>query len=71
MNNVADLWQNILNKLKLDLSETTITTWFDELEVVDLRGSNLVLHCSNDFKKSAIESFYMKNIKEALRDMFS
>ena len=71
MNNVADLWQKILNKLKMDLSETTINTWFDELEVVELRGNTLVLHCANDFKKSSVESFYMDNIKGALKDMFS
>ncbi|MBQ5928806.1 MAG: chromosomal replication initiator protein DnaA [Oscillibacter sp.] len=71
MNNVADLWQNILNKLKVELSETTINTWFDELEVVELRGNTLVLHCANDFKKSSVESFYMDNIKGVLKDMFS
>ena len=71
MNNIADLWQKILDKLKKDLSETTISTWFDEIEVVELRGSTLVLHCANDFKKGAVESFYMENIKAALRDMFS
>lgn len=71
MNNVADLWQNILSRLKVELSETTIATWFDELEVVELRGNTLVLHCANDFKKSAVESFYMDNIKGVLKDMFS
>lgn len=38
MNSVADVWDNILVQLKQDLSETTIATWFDELEAVDIRG---------------------------------
>ncbi len=71
MNSVADVWQNVLQQLKRDLSETTISTWFDELQAVDIRGNTLILHCSNDFKKGYIESLFMKNIKSSLRDIFS
>lgn len=71
MNSVADVWNNILSQLKRDLSETTIATWFDELEAVDIRGSTLILHCSNDFKRGYIESLFLKNIKSALLDVFS
>ena len=41
MNSVADIWANILVQLKQDLSETTIATWFDELEAVDIRPTIL------------------------------
>ena len=51
MNSVADVWDNILQQLKKELSETTIATWFDELEAVDIQGNVFILHCSNDFKK--------------------
>ena len=71
MNSVADVWNNVLQQLKGDLSETTIATWFDELEAVDIRGSTFFLHCSNDFKKGYIESLFMKNIKASLHDIFS
>ena len=71
MNSVADIWDNILLQLKQDLSETTIATWFDELEAVDIRGNTFYLHCPNDFKKGYIESLFLKNIKAALRDIFS
>lgn len=71
MNSVADVWDNILVQLKQDLSETTIATWFDELEAVDIRGNTFFLHCSNDFKKGYIESLFLKNIKAALKDIFS
>ena len=63
MNSVADIWANILVQLKQDLSETTIATWFDELEAVDIRGNMFYLHCSNDFKKGYIESLFLGNIK--------
>lgn len=71
MNSVADVWNNVLTQMKRDLSETTIATWFDELEAVDIRGNVFILHCANDFKKGYIESLFLKNIKGALLDIFS
>lgn len=68
---MADVWNNVLSQLKGELSETTIATWFDELEAVDIQGSTFLLHCSNDFKKGYIETLFMKNIKSALHDIFS
>ncbi len=53
------------------LSETTIDTWFDEVKVITMEDSAFVLHCNNGFKKSTIEARFLKNIKEALRDIFS
>ena len=46
MNSVADVWTNVLQQLKKDLSETTITTWFDELTAVDIRENTFYLHLS-------------------------
>ena len=71
LNSVADVWDNVLQQLKKDLSETTIATWFDELEAVDIRGNTFILHCANDFKKGYIESLFLKNIKSVLHDIFS
>ena len=71
MNSVADVWTGVLQQLKKELSETTIATWFDELEAVDIRGNTFILHCANDFKKGYIESLFLKNIKASLHDIFS
>lgn len=71
MNSVADVWANVLQQLKKDLSETTIATWFDELSAVDIRENIFLLYCPNDFKKRYIESLFLKNIKAALQDIFS
>ena len=45
MQSVSDIWSMILTRLREDLSETTIKTWFDETTVVALEGNNLYLHC--------------------------
>ena len=41
MQSVSDIWSMILTRLREDLSETTIKTWFDETAVVALEGNNL------------------------------
>lgn len=71
MNSISDVWQSVLSRLQEQLSETTIRTWFDEVDVVTMEDSAFVLHCSNSFKKSTIETRFMKHIKAALKDIFS
>jgi len=71
LNSVADVWANVLQQLKKELSETTIATWFDELEAIDIKGNTFILHCANDFKKGYIESLFLKSIKASLFDIFS
>ena len=71
MNSMKDLWDSVLKRLSHELSETTINTWFDEVTVVTMEDSAFVLHCSNTFKKSTIETRFLPHIKAALRDLFS
>ena len=71
MNSIADVWVHVLAQLKEKLSETAINAWFDELTAVDIRGNALLLHCSNEFKRTYIESLYMPDIKAALKELFS
>ena len=49
----------------------TIKTWFDEITVVTMEDSALVLHCSNPFKKNTVEARFLPHIKAALKDIFS
>lgn len=71
LKSIADVWKNVLDRLRGQLSETTIDTWFDEVDVVTMEDSAFVLHCSNTFKKSTIEARFIRHIKEALKDIFS
>ena len=71
MNSVADIWKIVLSRLSQDLSETTISTWFDEVEAVSIKDLTLYLHCPNDFKRSTIESMFSDRIKDSLRDIYS
>lgn len=71
MQSVSDIWAMILDRLREDLSETTIKTWFDETTVVALEGNELILHCPNAFKRSNIQDRFLPNIEASLKDIFS
>ncbi len=71
LNSVADIWEVILNKLREQLSATTINTWFDEVQSVDMKDKTFLIVCPNDFKRTMIENMFTKQILDALRDLFS
>lgn len=71
LNSVADIWQVVLGKLREELSETTINTWFDEVTDVDIKDRIFFLTCPNDFKRDMIDKMFAGQIKKALRDVFS
>lgn len=73
MHSVSDVWQLVLNRLRNELSETTINTWFDEVEGVSLgmADKTFTIVCSNTFKLDMLESMFSAQIHEALRDLFS
>ena len=71
MNSVADIWKIVLERLRQELSETTISTWFDEVEVVTVKDKTLYLLCPNDFKRGTIETMFADRIRNALSDIYS
>jgi len=71
MQSVSDIWSMILTRLRDDLSETTIKTWFDDTTVVALDGNTLVLHCPNSFKRTNIQDRFLPSIQNSLKDIFS
>ncbi len=71
MNSVADIWSNVLTQLNSVLSDTTLSTWFDEITAVELTDATFVLYCPNAFKKGYIEKLFIHNIQAALFAIFS
>ena len=71
LNSIQDIWNMVLDKMRSELYETTINTWFDEVTPVALEGDTLVLHCGNDFKRSTIEDRFVGNIAASMKDIFS
>lgn len=71
MNSYTDVWKIVLDRLRTQFSDLTVQTWFDEIDVVTMEDSAFVLHCGNSFKKNMIEVRFTKEIKAALKDVFS
>ncbi len=71
MNSIQDIWSMVLTQMKTELYETTINTWFNDTVPIALEGNTLILHCSNDFKRTTIEDRFISNITASLKDIFS
>ena len=71
LNSIQDIWNMVLDRMRTELYETTINTWFDEVTPVALEGDTLILHCPNDFKRSTIEDRFVGNIAGSMKDIFS
>jgi chromosomal replication initiator protein len=62
------LWTEIAARLQGTLNETTYTTWFGEVEGVELVDDVFVLGVPNDFTSEWIESHFLGLISAALED---
>lgn len=71
MSYAAETWNMVREQLSNNLSQTTMQTWFDEVEAVDFNGNLLLLSCANDFKRNMVESHFLGGIKDALQSLFS
>ncbi len=73
MNNAADIWNSVLRVMREDLkmSQTTLDTWFDDIEAVDFSDNSLLLLTSAPFKKDVILRVHSQKILDALFAIFS
>ena len=71
MNSIQDIWDGILQILAGKLTTTSIKTFFDDCEPVDLKDGTLVLRTTTDFKRGILQKRFEGEIKDALREMFS
>ena len=67
MKSVQSLWSSILADLKKELSATAVKTWFDDVIPVLLDEKSLILYCKTDFKREAIEKYYIPSVENVLK----
>ncbi len=60
-----------MNKLRTEMSETSLNTWFDEITAVHMVGRTFYIDCPNEFKREMIESMFGERIVSTLNDLFS
>ena len=63
------LWQNCKEKLKNSLGETSFDTWIAPLNVKKIGPFSIILEAPDSFFKNWVESNYLPQIKEVLKEV--
>ena len=71
MNPAADIWEKVLSLLRQNMTETTINTWFDDIQAISLEGDRFILYTPMKLKRDIIVSRYLPSIRDALNELFS
>ena len=60
------LWAKVLAFISEHHTEALITTWYDDVDVVELRDNKLVLFTPSSFRKPILETKCIPYITEAM-----
>ena len=63
-----DLWNEVADRLKEALNDTTYRTWFDQVEGGEVSGEAVVLTVPNDFTRDWIEAHFLGLVQAAVRE---
>ncbi len=66
----AYVWAKVLGYMEEQLGSVTISTWFDDAEVVELTEDHLILYSPSDFRREIISRRCAPYIHEALKTIF-
>ncbi len=67
----AYVWAKIINYLEDKLTAITVSTCFDDAEVVELNEQQLILYSPSDFRRETIRRRYKEYIQDALKEIFN
>ena len=66
----AYVWAKVLNHMEERLGAVTVSTWFEDAEVVELNEDHLILYSSSDFRRDVIRQRCTGYIQDALKEIF-
>ena len=66
----AYVWAKILIYLEERLTSITVSSFFDDAEVIELNEENLILYSPDEFRRGIIRNRYTVYIEDALREIF-
>ncbi len=67
----AYVWAKVINYLEERLSSLTISTSFDDAEVIELNEEQLIIYSPNEFRRENIQRRYTHYIQDALKEIFN
>ena len=67
----AYVWAKVLIHMEERLGAVTVSSWFDDAEVVELNDEHLILHSPSDFRRDIITRRCTEYIQDALKEIFN
>ena len=67
----AYVWAKVLSYMESRLDAITVSTWFDDTEVVELTEDHLILYATSEYRKAHIMTRCADYIHEALQEIFN
>ncbi|MFC4619712.1 chromosomal replication initiator protein DnaA [Camelliibacillus cellulosilyticus] len=69
MEDIHELWQNVLSSLEKKLSKPSFETWLKSTSADSYKDNTLTVAAPNDFARDWLESHYTKLIMDILNDL--
>ena len=67
----AYVWAKVLSHMEERLGAVTVSSWFDDAEVVELNDEHLILFSPSDFRREIIVRRCTEYIQDALKEIFN
>ena len=67
----AYVWGKVMGYLENQLDPITVSTWFDDAEVVELNEEHLIIYSPSDFRRDIIRRRCKLYIEDALKEIFN
>ena len=67
----AYVWAKVLIYLEELLTPLTVSAWFDDVEVVELTDTQLILYSPSEFRRDIIQRRCTSHIQDALKEIFN
>ena len=64
--NLDTLWDDVLNVIKVELSEVSFNTWLKSIEPMSMTDNKIILAVPNDFTKGILQGRYYNLIKNSI-----
>ncbi|MBE6924673.1 MAG: chromosomal replication initiator protein DnaA [Ruminococcaceae bacterium] len=64
------VWAKVLSHMEERLGSVTVSTWFEDAEIVELNEDHLILYSPSDFRRDVIRQRYTPYIQDALTEVF-
>ena len=67
----AYVWAKVLLHMEEQLGAVTVSSWFDDAEVVELNEEHLIIYSPSDFRREIILRRCTEYIQDALKEIFN